>query len=875
MDKLTLGVLAHVDAGKTTLSEALLYSAGALRKLGRVDHGDAFLDTDVQERERGITIFSKQAILNTGKLEITLLDTPGHADFAAEAERVLGVLDCAVMVVSAPDGVQGHTLTLWKLLRRAGVPTFLFLNKMDQPTPGPDRLMEHLKARLGDCCVDFSAYGRPRFWEEAALGDEEALNEYLETGALSDGTLRRLIAGEKLFPCFFGSALKLEGVEELLHALERFSPRPVRGEEFAARVFKISRDGPVRLTHLKVTGGALRVKDMVGEEKVDQLRLYSGAKFTCPAQAEAGTVCAVTGLAATYPGQALGAEGPWAAATLEPALAYDLLLPEGVDPHTAFPKLRELAEEDPQLHLEWNERLGQVKVRLMGEVQAEILQRLIRDRFGWEVTFGPGSILYRETIAGKVEGVGHFEPLRHYAEVHLLLEPLPLGSGIELASACSQDVLAGNWQRLIFTHLMEKQHLGVLTGSPLTDVRITLLTGRAHEKHTEGGDFRQATYRAVRQGLMGAESILLEPWYTFRLELPGPLVGRAISDLQRMGGETDAPQTVGEETVLTGQAPVAGLRDYAKEVLAYSRGRGRLTCESGGYRPCADQAAVVEAMGYDPERDTENPAGSVFCSHGAGHEVPWREVPRYAHLPMLDTRSPAGGTGARPGVGADRPPVRSGGGGALEADKELMSIFERTYGAVKPRAFRETPKAPARRSMDAGPVELRDAALGPECLLVDGYNMIFAWDDLKAVAGESLDGARALLIDLLSEYRAYRKNEIILVFDAYKVPGGFGAEEDHNGLRVVYTKENETADSYIERTAYTLHREGKRVRVATSDAAEQFTILGHALRMSAQELRTDLKAAGTEIKDILRRNNIRLPSQPVRAAMEKAEGKKT
>ena len=867
MDKRTVGLLAHVDAGKTTLSEAMLYTAGAVRKLGRVDHRDAFLDTDAMERERGITIFSKQAILRLGETELTLLDTPGHADLTAETQRVLGVLDCAVLVVSAPDGVQGHTLTLWKLLERAGVPTVLFLNKMDQPVPSRGELMEHIKARLGEGCVDWEA---PGFWEEAALGDEEALGEYLETERLSEKTLRRLIGERKLFPCLFGSALKLEGVDRLLDTLCRYIPKAPAGEDFSARVFKITRDGGTRLTHLKVTGGSLRVKDTAAGEKVDQIRLYSGARFTTPEIIGPGTVCAVTGLTGTYPGQALGAEPPWVSAPPEPALSYDLILPEGVDPHGAWPKLKELGEEDPQLHLEWSEALGRVKVRLMGTVQAEILQRLIFDRFGWQVTFGPGSILYKETIAEKAEGVGHFEPLRHYAEVHLLLEPLPLGSGVELASACPEDVLAVNWQRLILTHLAERVHPGVLTGSPLTDVRITLLTGRAHEKHTEGGDFRQATYRAVRQGLMGAKNVLLEPWYAFRLELPGALMGRAMGDIQRMGGECEPPQTVGEETILTGAAPVAGLRDYAKEVAAYSRGHGRLTLEGGGYRPCNHQEAAVEALGYDPERDTANPAGSVFCSHGAGHEVPWQEVPKHAHLPMLDTRTPGGG-GPAP---ARRPGGGGGYSGSLEADKELMGIFERTYGAVKPRAFQETPKAPARRDMTEGKVELKGVGPERECLLVDGYNMIFAWEELKALAGESLDDARKQLMDILSDYRGYRKNEIVLVFDAYKVPGGVGAEMDYHGLRVVYTKENETADSWIERNCYALAKEGRRVRVATSDAAEQYTILGHALRMSAQELRGEIRAARGEIRDILRRSNIKLPAQPLKAAMEKAEEEK-
>ena len=872
MDDLTLGILAHVDAGKTTLSEALLYTAGALRKLGRVDHADAFLDTDALEKERGITIFAKQAVLETGDVRVTLLDTPGHADFSAEAQRTLGVLDAAVLVISAPDGVRSHTLSLWRLLRRAGVPTLLFLNKLDQPGVDPAALEGQLQSQLSPACLSWAGILSGAAAEEAALTDEDAMEEYLSAGALSQNTLRRLFAQGRLFPCFYGSALKLEGVKELLSALPELLPRPVWGGEFAAKVFKISRDQGQRLTHLRITGGALRVKDVVNGEKADQLRIYSGAKFTAPETVSAGAVCAVTGLASTYPGQALGAQEPWAGAIDQPPLAYQLFLPQGVDPHAALPRLLELGEEDPQLDLGWDSRLGGIQVRLMGRVQAEILQRLILDRFFWAVTFGPGRVVYRETIAAPVEGVGHFEPLRHYAEVHLLLEPLLPGSGVELATVCPTDQLAVNWQRLILTHLAEKPHLGVLTGSPITDVRITLLSGRAHEKHTEGGDFRQATYRAVRQGLMGARSVLLEPWYAFRLELPAAQLGRALSDLQRMGGETDAPQTLGEEAVLTGFAPVSGLRDYAADVAAYTRGQGRLSCESAGCRPCADQEKIVSQLGYDPERDVDNPAGSIFCSHGAGHEVPWDEVPRCAHLPMLESQNRGVETAKTPPSDPQKGPSALPSGG-LEQDKELLDIFQRTYGAVKPRSFDAAPK-PRRTALSDAPVALRETAQGPEYLLVDGYNILFAWPELKALAQENLDAARKALMDLLSNYQGFRKNRVILVFDAYKVPQGAGSVVKYHNIHVVYTKEAETADSYIEKASYQLSKEKNRVRVATSDAAEQFIILGHgALRVSAQELREELSQTRGEIDAILRRNNLKLPDAQVRSAFERAREK--
>ncbi len=872
MRKLTAGILAHVDAGKTTLSEAMLYLGGALRTLGRVDHADAFLDTHELERERGITIFSKQAILPLPDVEITLLDTPGHVDFSAEAERTLQVLDCAILVISAPDGPQGHTLTLWRLLEKHRIPVFLFLNKMDQPVePGP--LMEKLKHTLSDSLVDFSAYGQDRFWEEAALGDEQALSEYLEGSSLSDETLRRLVAARRCFPCFFGAALKTQGVQELLDGLSRFAPRPQWGKDFSARVFNISRDSQgTRLTYLKVTGGELQVKSTLpmpgGEEKIDQLRLYSGAKYTAVNTVGPGTVCAAVGLASTYPGQPLGKEKPWAAPMLEPALTYQLLLPEGADLHAVLPKLRQLAEEDPQLHLEWNESLGEIHLRLMGRVQAEILKRVIADRFGLSVDFGPGHVVYRETITGPVEGVGHFEPLRHYAEVHLLLEPLPRGSGLVFDTACSEDRLDRNWQRLVLTHLAEKTYKGVLTGSAITDIKITLVAGRAHEKHTEGGDFRQATYRAVRHGLMKAESILLEPWYALRLELPSGSLGRALADLQRMGGENDPPETVGDEVILTARAPVAAFGDYALEVAAYTKGHGRLSCTLGGYLPCLDQEKIIAEMGYDPEMDIDDPPGSVFCAHGAGYQVPWYEVEDHMHLPLLDLPAPPKEEEPEAALPPKPQPAAKG----LELDNELQAIFEKTYGAVKPRAFQPPPKPST--EMSRKKVEVPTPDLGPEYLLVDGYNMIFAWKDLNEVAKENLDAARWMLMDILSNYQGFRKNRVILVFDAYKVPGGTGSVERYHNIHVVYTKEAETADAYIEKASYKLSREHQRVRVATADFAEQLIILGHgALRISAQELREEVERAHGEIAQIISSNRLALRSGAMRVAFEKAIGK--
>ena len=872
MDKLVIGILAHVDAGKTTLSEGLLYTCGRLKKLGRVDHKDAFLDTDPMERERGITIFSKQAILPLEGAEITLLDTPGHADFSAEMERTLQVLDCAILVISGTDGVQGHTHTLWKLLERYGVPTFLFINKMDLAGADRDALLTELKSKLDEGCVDFAAPAE-QIQEQAAVCDEDALERYLEDGALDDGALTALIAKRKLFPCWFGSALKLEGVAEFLQGLEHYAPRPRYGPDFAARVFKISRDSQgARLTWMKITGGSLKVKALLSgpgwEEKADQLRIYSGAKFQAVDEAAAGTVCAVTGLSATAAGEGLGAEAEALPPALEPVLTYQVVLPAGQDPHTALQKLRQLEEEDPQLHLVWNERLGELHVQLMGEVQLEILQRLIAERFGMEVSFGQGGIVYRETIAGAVEGVGHYEPLRHYAEVHLLMEPLPRGSGLVLTSACPQDMLDINWQRLVLTHLAERSHPGVLTGSPITDMRITLVAGRAHLKHTEGGDFRQATYRAVRQGLMEAESILLEPWYNFRLEVPAEQVGRALSDLQRMHGRVEPPETAGDMAVLTGSAPVEQLRDYGREVAAYTRGRGRLSCTSGGYAPCHNQDEVVAAMGYDPERDVENPPGSVFCAHGAGYNVKWDEVKAHAHV---DSGLRLGEEPPEEEAAPPRPRPQSY-AGSLEQDKELQAIFERTYGKVERSAFRPQPR-PARTSLDDKKYSIKAQDRGPEYLLVDGYNIVFAWDELKEVARENLDAARQMLMDILSNYQGFKKNVVILVFDAYKVPRSVQDVTRYHNIYVVYTKEAETADAYIERATYEIGRH-HRVRVATSDGAEQLIILGHgALRLSASTFRAEVEQVTGQIAAILKANNRAAPSKAVAAALEKAKRK--
>ena len=873
--KLAVGILAHVDAGKTTLSEAMLFQSGQLKKLGRVDHQNAFLDTESLERERGITIFSKQAVLSVGNLEITLLDTPGHVDFSSEMERTLRVLDYAVLVVSGTAGVQGHTRTLWQLLNKYQIPTFLFVNKMDLPVTGQTGLLQELK-RLNGGCVDFSeGHVTAEFWENIAMCDESALEHFLATETFTDEEITDLIARRRLFPCYFGSALKLDGVDAFLKGLERYTCCKTFPPAFGARVYKIARDSQGnRLTYLKVTGGSLRVRmpltnrrdelaaDQIWEEKIDQIRIYSGTKFRAVEEVPAGTVCAVTGLSRTYPGEALGAEEASEPPVLEPVITYQVLLPDGYDPHIALLKLRQLEEEDPQLHIVWNEILREIHIQLMGEVQMEILQKLIAERFGLEVQFGTGSIVYRETIAEPVEGVGHFEPLRHYAEVHLLLEPGERGSGLQFDTVCSEDVLDRNWQRLILTHLEERVHVGVLTGSPITDMKITLVAGRAHVKHTEGGDFRQATYRAVRQGLMCAKSVLLEPWYRYRLEVPVECVGRAMADLQRMSGNASQPETEGEEAILTGFAPVACMRDYSKELVSYTKGRGRLSCVLAGYDTCHNPDEVIAEIGYESERDLVHPADSVFCEHGAGFTVKWDQVRKYMHVDSgfnQEAREPE--TEQVP----TRAPRSVSYAGTLEQDKELQSIFEKTYGPVKQRAF--LPRPVHREEDQQEHIELPPRNMDPEYLLVDGYNIIFDWEELKEAAWENLGAARQALMDLLSNYQGFRKCEVILVFDAYKVPGNIGEVSRYHNIYVVYTKEAETADAYIEKTTAEIGRK-YRVRVATSDAAEQLIILGHgALRLSATGFRAEIEQANGQISEILANNRLRMKPIKVRDAL--------
>ena len=852
--RLNVGLVAHVDAGKTTLSEALLYVCGQIRKAGRVDHGDAFLDTDVQERERGITIFSKQAELVWKDLQITLLDTPGHVDFSSEMERTLRVMDAAVLVISGPDGVQGHTETLWRLLKAYRVPVLLFINKTDQPGVVRTDLMRELKARLGDGCVDLAA---PGAMEEAALCSEEAMNAFLREGTVPREMLASLTASRALFPCFFGSALRMKGIEALLDGLLDLVPLPVYPDAFGARIYKITHDAQgARLTWMKITGGSLKVRaalpDGDGSARVNQIRLYSGARFRQTEEALAGQVCAVTGLSFSRAGQGLGAEAGAEEPLLSPVFSSQVLLSPGTDPGLALRCLRILEEEDPQLRVVWVPEKREIHVQLMGEVQLEILQRLLLDRFQLSVRFSEGGILYRETIAAPVRGVGHYEPLRHYAEVHLLLEPGEAGSGLRFASSCPTDELELSWQRLILTHLMEKTHRGVLTGSPITDIKITLLAGRAHLKHTEGGDFRQATYRAVRQGLMQAESVLLEPWYDLRLELPADCVGRAMTDLSQRGGSLNPPEPREGLTLLTGSAPVAALRGYAREVAGYTRGLGRLSCVLKGYAPCLHPEEIIAALGYDPERDVENTADSVFCAHGAGFVVPWRQVPDFMHLhPESPPRASAGVSGAD----VSPAPASRAYRGTLEEDQELRAIFERTYG--KPKSGAEAaPARQARPTLNGRVLELPPPQA--EYLLVDGYNMIFAWPELKELAARSLEDARKSLIDILSNYHGFHEGELILVFDAYRVPGSPGVQEEIQGIHVVYTREAETADNYIEKTIRQIAREkNRRVRVATSDNLEQIIILGGgATRVSAREFRQEVEQTRIRIADILARNNL-------------------
>ena len=849
--QIVLGILAHVDSGKTTLSEAMLYRAGVTRRLGRVDHKDAFLDTDALEKARGITIFSKQALLTAGDTDITLLDTPGHVDFSTETERTLQVLDYAVLVVSGTDGVQSHTETLWRLLRRYHVPTFVFVNKMDLPGMERQELLAQLNRRLGEGFVDFGATQADRD-EALALCDENLMDRMLDAGQLQDADLIPAIARRHVFPCWFGAALKLEGVDALLDGLDRYTRSAPALEAFGAKVFKVSQDEQgARLTWLRVTGGELKVKAQLtseadGEpwaEKANQLRLYSGAKYTLVEAIGPGQVCAVTGLTKARPGEGLGAERDSDLPVLEPVLSYQVLLPEGADVHAALGKLHRLEEEEPQLHVVWNETLGEIHVQLMGEIQLEVLRSLLAERFGLAVEFGPGGILYKETITEPMEGVGHYEPLRHYAEVHLKLEPLPRGSGMQFAADCREEVLDKNWQRLVLTHLEEKQHLGVLTGSPLTDVKITLIAGRAHLKHTEGGDFRQATYRAVRQGLMLAKSQLLEPWYAFRLEVPAENIGRAMSDIQRMEGTFDPPESGEETAVLTGFAPVSTMRSYPMEVVSYTRGRGHLSLTLDGYRPCHNAQEVIAAIGYEPEHDLDNPADSVFCAHGAGFVVPWDQVRSHMHVDS------GWGKSTRPEQEAAVPQRRAMAYRAtLEEDAELLKIFERTYGPIKRdplAAFRPVQK---RERPDFAAEQWE---IAPEYLLVDGYNIIFAWDELNALSKESLDAARHKLMDILCNYQGFQKCVLILVFDAYRVPGSPGSIEQYHNIHVVYTKEAETADMFIERVTHEIGR-NRRVRVATSDGMEQIIILGHgALRVSARMFHEEVQNVEKQIRALV------------------------
>ena len=884
MKKLVIGILAHVDAGKTTLSEELLYLCGEIRKIGRVDHGDAFLDTYELEKERGITIFSKQALLKTENMEVTLLDTPGHVDFSAEMERTLQVLDYAILVINGMDGVQSHTMTLWRLLERYQIPTFLFVNKMDQQGTDHDALLNDLKQHLHENCVDFGRtqdtdYGMyeltPEQLENIAVCEEDILETYLETGIIEDRDIVRLIIQRKIFPCYFGSALKEKGVKDFWNGVQKYTAEPKRPTEFGAKVFKIARDEQGnRLTYMKITGGSLKVKTLLSsnsngqslpgrkaeeaawEEKADQIRLYSGAKYELTSEAEAGTVCAVTGLTRTYPGEGLGIEQESELPILEPVLNYQIILPDDCDPHQMLQKLRQLEEEEPQLHILWDSQLAEIHAQLMGEVQIEILKKLIWDRFHVAVEFGAGSIVYKETVAEPVEGVGHFEPLRHYAEVHLLIEPGEPGSGCQFFTACSEDVLARNWQRLILTHLEEKEHIGVLTGSPLTDVQITILTGRAHAKHTEGGDFRQATYRAVRQGLRKARNILLEPYYEFRLEVPAEMIGRAMADVQKMQGTFDAPEVEGETAILKGTAAVAQMRDYQKEVVSYTHGTGKLFCSLKGYAPCKNQDEVVQNIGYDPEADLENPTGSVFCAHGAGFVVPWDQVEAYMHLQSgvdmdeLDSESwyEDVESAQNPGTAVDNANI-SGNisgkngkfsySGSYEEEEELQAIFERTFGPMKRdrTAFQKKTvhsSTPATRYRAGKPRQ-------EEYLLVDGYNIIFSWEELNELAKENIHAACDKLMDILSNYQGYRKCTLILVFDAYKVEGHVEEIVPYHNIYVVYTKEAETADQYIEKTVHRIGRQ-YQVTVATSDGLEQVIIMGQgAHRISAQGLKKEIE----------------------------------
>lgn len=865
-------LLAHVDAGKTTLAEAILYLTGEIRKLGRVDHQDAFLDNFAMERARGITIFSKQAEVMLDDMEMTLIDTPGHVDFSAEMERTLQILDYAVLLISGADGVQSHVETLWRLLKKYEIPTFLFINKMDQQGTDRTSLLLELQKKLDEHCIDFSAAEDPLMdgetAEAIALCEESLLEQYLETGKIRKEDAARMIARRKIFPCYFGSALKLQGVQELLDALCEYSVQKEYPEKFAARVYKISRDEQGnRLTHMKIMGGSLKVKavlrggdgDEVWEEKVNQIRVCSGSSFRAVNEAQAGMVCAVTGLNHTKAGEGLGTECGVHLPVLEPVLSYQIRIPEDCDVHQTYRKFLQLEEEEPELHITWNKELGEIYAQLMGEVQTEVLKNMIFERFGIAVEFGAGNIVYKETITEPVIGIGHFEPLRHYAEVHLLMEPGEPGSGLQFETACSEDVLDRNWQRLILTHLAEKQHIGVLTGSEITDMKITLIAGRAHQKHTEGGDFRQATYRALRQGLRSAENVLLEPVYEFRLELPLDCAGRAMTDIQKMHGSFSPMEIEGENAVLKGTAPVVTMRGYQTELISYTKGKGRMTCSVSSYQPCHNAEEVIEARGYDPEGDLENPTGSVFCAHGAGFVVDWDLVPEYAHL---DTSGVIGQKKndddqdiveneyePRTDVPAG-PTSRYDRSNLTITNDELEEIFTRTYGPIKREksGWKKSRRVDYSESREltapAKKQEVRD-----EYLLVDGYNIIFSWEELNELAKVNVESARTKLMDILSNYQGYKKMNLILVFDAYRVEGGQGSVQKYHNIYVVYTKEAETADQYIEKTVHAIGRK-YNVTVATSDALEQVIILGQGgRRMSAHDLEEEIAAMRREIRE--------------------------
>ncbi len=882
--KLVVGILAHVDAGKTTLAEGILYTCGGIRTLGRVDHKDAFLDNFALERARGITIFSKQAQVQWEDLVITLLDTPGHVDFSAEMERTLQVLDYAIMVVSGADGVQGHVQTLWRLLKNYEIPVFLFINKMDQEGTDKSKLLKELQKELNEACVEFDAEKADTegFLDNLAMCSEDLMEEYLETGKICKENISLAIAKRKVFPCFFGSALKLMGVDNLLQGIKKYSLQPKYPEELGARVFKIARDpAGNRLTYLKVTGGVLRTKMLLSngnsalkgeepwEEKADQLRIYNGAQFQTVEEVAAGGICAVTGLTKTFVGQGLGYEEENALPILEPVLTYQIILPEDVDAISALGLCRKLEEEEPLLHILWKEALGEIHVQVMGEVQIEILKGIFKERFNMEVEFGNGSIVYKETITEPTIGIGHFEPLRHYAEVHLLLEPGEPGSGLQFATLCSEDMLDKNWQRLVLTHLEEKLHVGVLTGAELTDMRISLIAGRAHQKHTEGGDFRQATYRAVRQGLRKTKSVLLEPYFAFKMELPTECLGRAMSDMQRMYGSFDAPETLGERSILTGSVPVSAMGDYQREFHSYTRGYGRMTCTVRGYDVCHNEAEVIAQCAYDAEADLENPTGSVFCAHGAGFVVDWTRVDDYAHVEnnwKLQNESETNKT-KQDRVLESRKEKQSVGNYITQ--EEIIEIFRKTYGKKEEdknhyRRYHKSHRrewnfegnlagagAPGEYKAEGVKHNPKSGFSGKkeEYLLVDGYNIIFAWEDLRALANINIDSARDKLIDILSNYQGYAGNTVILVFDAYKVKGNPGSVLTYHNIHVVYTKEAETADQYIEKTVHEI-ADKYHVTVATSDALEQMIIWGAgATRLSAKGLFEEIERVGKEMRD--------------------------